>query len=128
MYVSIDECAAQKWCALHNVDVPNIRSWTEALQFIKRSQYQVERSFNALSWEDKELLIVLADIEPTDQVDPFAHASKLHHFNKTGQRKLAHALRKIRVLSARFPRGISTADFFNIDLHILEGENHGASE
>lgn len=118
MYVSATECAAQKYCELHGIAVPEVRSFADLHHFFNKSKYAVERAFNDLPMEEREILKALADIEDEDLTDPFLSGNQLSHYTKEGQCKLAKGLRLMRTISNRFPKMVCIADFYRIDRQI----------
>lgn len=82
------------------------------------SKYRVERCFDRISAEEKDIIFALACIEPNDQINPYAKATRLRHFTQEGQAKIANAYKRIRDLACALPQGITRREFHQIDNEI----------
>lgn len=92
-----------------------IKDWRHKL---KVSTYRVEREFDKMPDDDKEIIFALAKINPMDQVNPSKKPQYLRDFTQSGQRKIAKAFQKIRAISNRLPQGISINEFYLIDQEV----------
>lgn len=116
MYVSEHESAAEKYCREHQVNVPTIASIDELVHYLTgESRYRVERSFDRLQQGFRELLLTIADVDLSDLKSSHHTGMKLHHYTAQGQKKIAKAFRKVRLLSKAFPEGITESEFSRID-------------
>ncbi|BBF10815.1 TPA: hypothetical protein ACUM35_001528 [Haemophilus influenzae] len=109
------ESAAEKWCRVNQVKVPEIRSFDDALHSLSKSQFRVEREFDGLQQGFREMLLELADLDFSDLRAGHLTGTKLHHYTEQGQRKIARALRKVRLLSGMFSQGVTEREFTQID-------------
>ncbi|OOS01070.1 hypothetical protein B0186_04855 [Canicola haemoglobinophilus] len=83
---------------------------------LDKSGNPVERAFDSLEREYKEIVLALADVESSDLVNPVSNQqSKLKHYTQIGRRKIAIAMFKIRMISKAFPAQMTIKDFINID-------------
>lgn len=94
---------------------PNIQSWSDILHFIGASRYRVERAFDRLSPDFRDLLLAIGGLEKADLTAGHLSGARLHHYTQAGQLKIARALRKVRLLSNAFPQGIREGEFTQID-------------
>ena len=60
------ESAAEKWCRVNQVNVPEIRSFDDVLHSLSKSQFRVEREFDGLQQGFREMLLELADLDFSD--------------------------------------------------------------
>lgn len=102
------------------------KQWRHSL---RRSQYRVEREFDSLPRELKDIIIALADLETEDLIKDYAKGYKLRDYTEKGQYKIAKAVKKCRDISDHFSRGITAKDFTLIDGEIQHGtkQNHRTS-
>lgn len=84
------------------------------------SKYRVERSFDSISLEDRQIIFALAGLNANDQRDPHREATKLRHFTQEGQEKIANAYKRIRDLARALPPDITKKEFYQIDNEIRE--------
>lgn len=115
MYVLETESAAEKFCKEHQVAVPKISSIDDSLHYLGESRFRVERSFDRLEQGFKTLLLTIADVTLRDLKSAHFSGLKLHHYTEQGQRKIARAFRKVRLLSKAFPESITESEFLQID-------------
>ena len=115
MYVSSQESAAEKYCKENQIAVEQVRSWGDCRHVIGKSRFRVEYAFNNLSKGEKEILLAMAELDINDLVSTTFNGEKLHHYTENGQRKIAKAFRKVRLISGMFPKGITEREFTLID-------------
>ncbi|BFU60737.1 MULTISPECIES: hypothetical protein [Rodentibacter] len=116
MYVLENESAAEKFCRERQIDVPNITNFDDSLCYLKEeSRFRVERSFDRLPQGLREFLLKVANVDLSDIKSRHCTGFKLHHYNNQGQRKIALAFRKVRLLSNAFPESITEREFSQID-------------
>lgn len=121
MYVQNTESAAEKWCKENKVDVPTLTSIDEMIGYVKgESRCRVERSFDSLPQDFRNLLLAIAKLDTSDLTSIHNTGFKLRHYTKDGQLKIARAFRKVRLLSSQFPQNIREWEFTQID-KTLEG-------
>ena len=120
------ESAAEKWCRVNQVKVPEIRSFDDVLHLLSKSQFRVEREFDGLQQGFREMLLELADLDFSDLRAGYLTDTKLHHYTEQGQRKIARALRKVRLLSGMFSQGVTEREFTQIDTQ--EDKNGNTNE
>ena len=75
---------------------------------------KVAIAWNTLSGE-REILLAMAELDINDLVSTTFSGEKLHHYTENGQRKIAKAFRKVRLISGMFPKGITEREFTLID-------------
>ncbi|MEB3457156.1 hypothetical protein [Pasteurella multocida] len=92
-----------------------IKDWRHQLNI---SKHRVEREFDKMPSDEKEIVFALAKIVPLDQVNSSIKPQNLRDFTKSGQRKIAKAFQKIRVISNRLPQGISINEFYLTDKEV----------
>ena len=109
MYVSGKESAAAKFCKENQIAVEQVKSWGDCRHVIGKSRYRVEYAFSNLSQGEREILLAM------DLVSTTFSGEKLHHYTENGQRKIAKAFRKVRLISGMFPKGITEREFTLID-------------
>ena len=68
-----------------------------------------------LSQGEREILLAMAELDINDLVSTTFSGEKLHHYTENGQRKIAKAFRKVRLISGMFPKGITEREFTLID-------------
>lgn len=115
MYVSSQESAAEKYCKENQIAVEQVRSWGDCRHVIGKSRFRVEYAFNHLSKGKKGILLAMAELDINDLVSTTFSGEKLHHYTENGQRKIAKAFRKVRLISGMFPKGITEREFTLID-------------
>lgn len=115
MYVSGNESAAEKFCKENQITVEPVQSWGDCRHVIGKSRYRVEYAFNNLTKYDRGNLLEMAELDISDLVRSTFSGEKLHHFTENGQRKIAKAFRKVRLISEMFPKGITEREFTLID-------------
>ncbi|OOF45992.1 MULTISPECIES: hypothetical protein [Rodentibacter] len=116
MYVLETESAAEKFCKEHQVAVPQISSIDDSLHYLNgESRFRVERSFDRLQQGFREFLLTIAEVDLSDLKSRHHTGFKLHHYTEQGQRKIARAFRKVRLLSQAFPESITEREFLQID-------------
>lgn len=115
MYVLETESAADKFCKEHQIAVPHISSFDDSLHYLGESRFRVERSFDHLQKGFRELLLTIAEVDLSDLKSRHYTGFKLHHYTEQGQRKIARAFRKVRLLSQAFPESITEREFLQID-------------
>lgn len=115
MYVSSQESAAEKYCKENQIAVEQVRSWGDCRHVIGKSRFRVEYAFNHLSKGKKGILLAMAELDINDLVSATFSGEKLHHYTENGQRKIAKAFRKVRLISGMFPNGITEREFTLID-------------
>ena len=81
----------------------------------KNSRHAVERDFDSLDLELKQIIIALADIDQEDLAEQYTKGYKLRQYNTKGQLKIADAVHKVRRISNHFSHGIRKSDFMKID-------------
>ena len=99
MYVSGKESAAAKFCKENQIAVEPVQSWGDC----------------RLSQGEREILLAMAELDINDLVSTTFSGEKLHHYTENGQRKIAKAFRKVRLISGMFPKGITEREFTLID-------------
>ena len=109
------ESAAEKWCRVNQVKVPEIRSFDDALHSLSKSQFRVDLGGRRIHKKKREMLLELADLDFSDLRAGHLTGTKLHHYTEQGQRKIARALRKVRLLSGMFSQGVTEREFTQID-------------
>lgn len=88
------------------------RQWN----LLNKSRYAVERAFNGLPLKEKQIIIVLANILPAEDLrEPHLTGYQLSHYSPKGQGKIAYAVRLIRNIANAFPQTMSTSDFYKTD-------------
>ena len=116
MYVQNTESAAEKWCKENKVDVPTLTSIDEMIGYVKgESRCRVERSFDSLPQDFRNLLLAIAKVDTSDLTSIHNTGFKLRHYTKDGQLKIARAFRKVRLLSKMFPEGVTEREFTLIE-------------
>ena len=115
MYVSGKESAAAKFCKENQIAVEQVQSWGDCHHVIGKSRYRVEYAFSNLSQGEREILLAMAELDINDLVSTTFSGEKLHHYTENGQRKIAKAFRKVRLISGMFPKGITEREFTLID-------------
>lgn len=117
MYVLDGESAAEKWCQANQVTTPKLASLDDVVGFVNgESRYRVERSFDRLPQGFREFLLNdIAKVDMGDLKSIHCSGTKLHHYTEQGQRKIARAFRKVRLLSKMFPEGVTEREFTLIE-------------
>ncbi|MCL7832906.1 hypothetical protein M8976_04075 [Pasteurella multocida] len=87
----------------------------QARKQLNISNYRVERFFDRMPQDEKEIIFALAQIDQMDQVNPGKKPKYLRDFTREGIRKIAKAYQKIRKISNRLPQCISINEFYLID-------------
>lgn len=83
---------------------------------LDKSDNPVERAFDGLEKEYKEIVLAIADVESSDLVNPVRYQGlKLCHYNEMGRRKIGKAMFVISVIRKAFPAQMTIKDFINID-------------
>lgn len=109
------ESAAEKWCRVNQVKVPEIRSFDDVLHSLSKSQFRVEREFDGFTTRLSRNAVGISRFRFSDLRAGHLTGTKLHHYTEQGQRKIARALRKVRLLSGMFSQGVTEREFTQID-------------
>ncbi|MDU6607598.1 MAG: hypothetical protein E6485_05965 [Haemophilus parainfluenzae] len=118
MYVTDKISAIEQWHKEQGVPLLQAKNSEDVMHQMELSQYPVERAFNYLTVQRREMLKAVADIEPSeDYIRPDLSGDKLCHYNDKGISKLARGLRDLTELRRSFPQSIRLADFYDIDPH-----------
>ncbi|OOF38837.1 hypothetical protein BKK49_09035 [Rodentibacter rarus] len=116
MYFSENKSAIEQWCEQNRIPLSQAKNGEDILHELNLSKFPVERAFNGLTVEQREMLKAASDIEPIeDYISPDLSGDKLCHYNTKGLDKLSKGLKAIAGIRAAFPKALSLSDFFLID-------------
>ncbi|WP_109079270.1 hypothetical protein [Aggregatibacter kilianii] len=85
---------------------------------LNQSKNEVERVFNKMAKEKKDVILAYADIRTSDLLDPYSKGRKLGDYTPEGQDKIAEAVKKIREIANEFPPVLTKANFKQIDKEV----------
>ncbi|MFD1806230.1 hypothetical protein ACFSAV_07600 [Pasteurella oralis] len=85
---------------------------------LKLSENRVERHFDKMPQDEKEIIFALAGIEKEHLIRTSKKPKYLRDFTESGQIKIARAYKKIRKIANRLPQGISMSEFSKIDKEV----------
>ena len=86
------------------------KSWGDCRHVIGKSRYRVEYAFSNLSQGEREILLAMAELDINDLVSTTFSGEKLHHYTENGQRKIAKAFRKVRLIRECFLKALPNAN------------------
>ena len=102
-------------------DMSNVMTKEESKQIfdemfgmLKVSKYRVQRAFNKLNIKEKEIILHIAQLEPSD-IKNNLKQTKLEHFTESGRLKIAEAFKTLRAISANMPKSLRVAEFIQIE-------------
>lgn len=90
----------------------------EIRHILHQSKYEVERVFDNMVKEKKDVILAYANVQTEDLLDPYSRGRKLSDYTQEGQDKIALAVKMIREIAREFPPVITAADFKRIDKEV----------
>ncbi|HDR1858544.1 hypothetical protein ACFGYG_04755 [Pasteurella multocida] len=85
---------------------------------LRLSKYSVERHFDKMPQDEKEIIFALAGIEKEHLINSTKNPKYLRDFTESGQIKIARAYKKIRTIANRLPQSINIKEFLKIDKEV----------
>ncbi|TGY50804.1 MULTISPECIES: hypothetical protein [Rodentibacter] len=120
-----EECPAQIYCRLNNIQMEQIRSWGEARHVANKSKFRVEAHFDDASPKAKAFFLKLAGdkaymgediLLASDKINVHSQGLKLSDYKMDGQLKIAGMLELIRYIGKEIaPPLVTKREFLQID-------------